>query len=132
MGWPLLRRSRLLPEVNGKSARDKGARGEREFRDFLRLRGFSAIRTGRSHTGPVDDLSHDVEGVHFEVKRRNGFDPVAWLKQARRDAKGRVPVAVWKRNNGEWIVLMGADEFLGLLKDKARAEEMLNDPTPND
>jgi hypothetical protein len=109
--------------MQGRSSRTKGARGEREFSDVLRLHGFTAIRTGRSHSGPVDDLSHDVAGVHFEVKRRNGFDPVAWLRQARRDAANRMAVVVWKRNNGEWLAIMGADELLTLLKERATVSD---------
>lgn len=104
--------------MDGKASRLKGANGEREFRNLLRKHGFKAERTGRSERNTKDDLAHNVPGIHFEVKRRNGFDPVAWIRQARRDANGRVPVAAWRRNQGEWLVILGAEEFLNLVKSK--------------
>lgn len=105
--------------MQGKSSRDKGARGEREFRDLLRRFGYQSRRYARSERATAD-VAHDVGGIHFEVKRRNAFDPVAWVRQSRRDSEleGReeLPVAVWKRNNGEWMMICGVEEFLTWLQ----------------
>lgn len=94
-----------------KSSREKGKRGEREFRDLLRRHGFEAVRDGRLE----DDLRHDVEGYHFEVKRRETLALPAWLRQAEADANGRVPVVAFKRNHEPWRVCLDAEVFVGLL-----------------
>ena len=95
----------------GRSSRQKGARGEREFRDLLRRYGFACDRDG-SERG---DLIHDVPGIHFEVKRRETLALPAWIRQAEGDAGDKVPVIAWRKNGQLWRVDAPAAHYLGLL-----------------
>lgn len=102
----------------GKPSREKGARGERDFRDLLRRYGFYARRDGRLD----DDLQHDVDGVHFEVKRCERLEIPKWLEQAKRDAGARVPAVAFRRNHDIWRVVVPAEHYLELLN-RPKGEE---------
>lgn len=92
------------------NSRRKGSDGEREFRDVLRSYGFAAERDGRLEA----DLAHNVEGVHFEIKRREKYEIQSWLEQAERDAGSAVPCVVFRRSRQPWRVIVPASEYLRL------------------
>jgi hypothetical protein len=57
---------------------------------------------------------HDIKrmpGLAPEVKARTGFDPLAWTRQASRNAQGRMPFVVMRCNGqgeaqiAEWLVI---------------------------
>ena len=59
----------------------------------------------------------DLPGFHFEVKaveRLNLHDAIA---QAVDDAGGKIPVVAHKRNRGDWMVTMRADDWFRMLGD---------------
>lgn len=96
------------------NSRAKGARGEREFAAFLREHGFEA-RRGQQFSGSPDspDVVHNIPGLHVEVKRQERWEPEKWYAQAVRDASpDEVPVVAMKKNRGEWMVMLSADDFL--------------------
>lgn len=71
--------------------------------------------TGRDITG--------TPGIALEIKARAGFDPLAWLRQAIRNAKGHDIPAVVLRPNGagpatvdEWPVIIPHKIFRALLR----------------
>lgn len=109
------------------NSRDKGKRGELEFRDELRRRGYEAER-GQQRAGGTDsqDVRHNVPGVHFEVKRVERFNLYDAVNQARRDAGagGNMPVVAHRCNasrkaddcRGEWLFIIGGDDFFRLLQ----------------
>lgn len=97
------------------TSRRKGASGERELAALLRRHGFSARRDGRLD----DDLAHNVPGVHIEAKRCEAPRVTAWLRQAERDAKGRVPVVAYRRNREPWRAVVPLEWLLALLRDAA-------------
>lgn len=111
------------------NSRDKGKRGELEWRDELTARGYEAKR-GQQHAGGGDspDVVHNVPGVHFEVKRVERFLLYDAVDQARRDGVGKMPVVVHKCNHdrrtgtcrGDWLVVLGADDFFRLLQEAGR------------
>ena len=92
---------------------EKGKRGERNLRDFLRDFGYEAHR-GQQHSGGASspDVIHDIPGVHAESKYCNHYDPYGWVKQAVRDCGDKVPVVFHRRNYKEWLVVMRAEDFL--------------------
>jgi Holliday junction resolvase len=102
----------------GRASRQKGARGERDFRDLLRDHGFACDRDGSE----FGDLRHEVEGVHFEVKRQERLSLPAWLRQAEEDADGRVPVVAFRQSRQPWRVVIPADHYLELLHNRPRGE----------
>jgi len=97
------------------NSRTKGAVGEREIAEFLRERGYEA-RRGQQFSGGSDspDVVHNIEGVHIEVKRTEAGNLYNWLAQAKRDAKGKVPVVVHRRNKQEWVAILPLEDFLKL------------------
>lgn len=108
------------------NSRQKGARGEREWRDFLRSHGFNARRgqqyEGSSGSPDVVSESPELQDFHFEVKRVETFQLDKSFEQAFADAAGKVPVVAHKKNNGIWYVVLAAHDWIKLVKDA-------NDPT---
>ncbi len=108
------------------NSRNKGVRGELEWRDELTRRGYTAER-GQQHAGGGDspDVIHDIPGVHFEVKRTERFSLYAAVDQARRDASLKIPVVAHRCNDdrrkgsckGDWLLVLGADDFFYFLKE---------------
>lgn len=100
----------------GKSSREKGKRGEREWRTFLIEKGFDAERTGwkQSHGGDEPDVTHGIFAA--EVKRHKRWWPQKVydaLEQARKTG-AKVPYHVGRGDNEEWLVAMDADTFVEL------------------
>ena len=90
------------------NSRRKGADGEREVRDILIDHGFEARRDGRLD----DDLDHNLEGFHLEVKRRERYEIDSWISQAEGDCNGRIPVVVFRKSREPWRVILRLDDFL--------------------
>lgn len=87
------------------NSREKGKRGEREWRDELRAQGYDA-RRGQQFSGSPD--SPDVVSslpIHFEVKRVQALQLRAAIAQASRDANGKPWAVAHKWNGGEWLVI---------------------------
>jgi len=100
----------------GKMSKTKGKVGEREVAALLRKYGFEA-RRGQQFAGGTDspDVVHDIQGFHIEVKRTETTALAAWMKQATEDAKpDEIPVIFHRKNNGRWLVIMDAEDFLAI------------------
>ena len=115
--------------ANGKS-REKGKRGERLVRDFLKSLGYTSARRGQQYSGVEgrDVVAlEELPNIHIEAKF--GYDPVDvsskkikdWMSQATRDANENdlFPVVLWKptgarkwRLTCQWygVLLTTADE----------------------
>ena len=102
------------------NARQKGARGEREWRDQLREAGYTA-RRGQQFSGGSDSpdvICDELAGViHFEVKRVQALNIHAAVEQATRDGAGKTPVVAHRKNNQPWLVTILAKDFFKLLND---------------
>jgi hypothetical protein len=101
------------------NSRAKGARGEREFRDWLIERGHQA-RRGQQFSGSPDspDVVTDLDDAwHLEVKRTERLDLYAALEQAMRDAGAtQVPVVMHRRSRLEWVAILRAEDLLRLIE----------------
>jgi len=100
------------------NSREKGKRGERQWRDELRANGFQA-RRGQQFSGSPDspDVICDQLGwIHFEVKAVEKLNVEAAMEQARRDSAGQVPIVAHKRNFRPWLVTMSAEVFFQFLR----------------
>jgi Holliday junction resolvase len=101
------------------NARQKGARGEREWRDQLRQEGYTA-RRGQQFAGGSDspDVICDelARVVHFEVKRVQSLNIHAAVQQATRDGHGKAPVVAHRKNGQEWLITMPSWVFFALLR----------------
>ena len=116
----------LKAEMN---SREKGKRGERQWRDELRANGYAA-RRGQQFCGSPDSpdvVCPALPWIHFEVKAVERLNIEVAMEQARRDARGqtsevrgqmvgKVPVVAHRRNFGTWLVTMEAETFFEFLR----------------
>lgn len=96
----------------------KGKRGERAWRDELRAHGYEA-RRGRQFSGSPDSpdvVCPDLTEFHFEVKAVERLNIHQVMAQALDDAGQNIPVVAHKRNRGDWLVTMRADDWFELLR----------------
>jgi hypothetical protein len=100
------------------NSKQKGKRGELELAAFLRTQGFEGARRGRQFSGLGAPDLVGVDGVHIECKRCERGSLYEWLAQAIDDCNGNMPVVMHRRSRGDWIAILRADDFLGLIKPK--------------
>ena len=97
----------------GRSSREKGKRGEREFVHALRALGIDARRT-QQFSGKAGDADVDssLEGIHWEVKRRTSIAATRFLEQADADRKEtQSPVVAMREDRGPWMILLKLDDL---------------------
>ena len=96
------------------NSREKGKRGERQWRDELRANGYAA-RRGQQFSGSPDSpdvVCEQIYEARFEVKAVEKLNIHKAMAQARRDAgPTKIPIVVHRRNYGEWLVTMPADAY---------------------
>jgi hypothetical protein len=104
------------------NAKQKGARGERLWRDELNAAGFSGSyrHAQQGYGGGVDNadvMCPMLSEYHWECKFTQKLQIYKAMEQAVKDSAGkRIPVVASKRKNEEWLVTMKAKDFLELLK----------------
>lgn len=107
------------------NSKQKGKRGELDFRNLLIEHGFDA-RRGQQFSGSADspDVVCDaLPSVHFEVKFTEKFNAYDAVAQAKRDAGDfKLPVVAHRRNNHDWLVIMPAQDWLSLIKETDRVK----------
>ena len=97
----------------GASQQRKGAAGERELAALLRQYGYD-IQRGGFVFGTVPDLV-GLPGIHIEVKRAEQCRILDWMSQSKADAekfKDGMPIVVWRKNHGEWIVIQPFSDWI--------------------
>jgi hypothetical protein len=99
------------------NSRRKGKVGELAFAKVLESHGFVA-RRGQQFRGGHDspDVICDLP-YHWEVKRTERLRiEEAYAQAVAECPTGKVPIVAHKRNHGEWMVTLSAEDFLVLLK----------------
>jgi|SRR5215471_20679466 len=98
-----------------RAERDKGKRGEREVAQLLRYYGFEAHRDGRLDA----DLAHNVDAVHFEVKRCERLEIPKWWRSTQADAgAAREAVLCFRQSGGNWLAVAELTFLLELLAER--------------
>ena len=100
------------------NSKKKGSRGELELAKWLSANGFPA-RRGQQYSGTPDSpdvVCPSLPEVHWECKRTERSRPVDWLVKAQSDAPGKTPVVIWRRNHGQPIAMINADQLLNILR----------------
>src|SRR5437763_16554814 len=101
------------------NSREKGKRGERQWRDELRGNGYAA-RRGQQFSGSPDspDVVCDaLPWIHFEVKAVEKLNIEDAMEQARRDSgTSKVPIVAHKRSFRPWLVTMDAETLFKFLR----------------
>src|SRR5881394_284754 len=83
------------------NSREKGKRGERQWRDELRANGYAA-RRGQQFSGSPDSpdvVCDSLPWIHFEVKAVERLNVEEAMEQARRDSQ--MQNAEGRRQSGE-------------------------------
>ncbi len=107
------------------NSREKGKRGERQWRDELRAHGYDA-RRGQQFCGSPDSpdvVCPALPWIHFEIKAVERLNIEDAMEQARRDAgksqvqgsRSKVAIVAHKRNFGRWLVTMEGETFFQFL-----------------
>src|ERR1051326_2522650 len=112
-----------------RSHKEKGNRGEREWRDFLIAHGFKAIR----NRDDLVDVRSNVENVHWEVKRQENPQLLKAMRQAQRDCNGngRIPIVAFRTNRSDWLAVVPAEFLMELLKIREAVREVSPDKFSN-
>lgn len=102
------------------NSRQKGCRGEREWRDFLRSQGFTA-RRGQQFAGGTeapDVICEEMElTFHPEVKFVENLNVYKAIDQAIRDCpQGKLRYVAHRKKRKDWLVTMPANEWIVLIK----------------
>lgn len=101
------------------NSRDKGKRGERILRDFLRAIGLTARRGQQfcGANGDADVVCEETPDIHYEMKNCEKGNPYDWIAQARRDAPNKpCHVVGHKRNHCDLIFVMPKETYERLLR----------------
>lgn len=99
------------------NSRQKGKRGELEFSRLCREHGYET-RRGQQYCGANGDADVvGLPGIHIEVKRVEKLNIEDAMAQARRDAKGKIPIVAHRRNNKVWKITMDAKDWFGLYRE---------------
>jgi Holliday junction resolvase len=117
------------------NSRQKGARGEREWAKFLTEHNCSARRGCQFRGDPTapDVICEALANFHFEVKRTEALSLYKAFEQATADSgKDQVPVIAHKRNGKPWLVVMDAEDWLGLVLLAKAAQALLSSQPPGD
>ena len=106
--------------LRAMNQRQKGARGERMWRDELRAAGFTA-RRGQQFAGGTDSpdvICEELSNIHFEVKCVQALNLETAIAQASRDAGDKKDwVVAHKKDRKPWRVTMSPELFFKLLRD---------------
>lgn len=110
----------IKPAKKRINSRQKGARGERLWRDVLTSYGYTA-RRGQQFAGGTDSpdvVCDDLAPIHFEVKCVQSLNICKVMReQAMRDAgKDKAPVIAHKRDGRPWVVSLPPELLFALLK----------------
>jgi len=107
--------------ATGATRKARGAATQTAVAEYFKANGWPwAESTGAGRAG-VDVTG--MPGLACEVKARRDFNPLAWVKQARRNASAALPFVVHRPDGmgtasvGQWLVTMALEDFAGLLRD---------------
>lgn len=106
------------------NGRAKGARGERSaaqaWADALGL-DRSTCRRGQQFAGGTDspDVVQPLGNIHLEVKRVERGNPYQWMEQAVRDAGGKIPLVLHRRNRQDWLAIVRLSDVQRLAEEIA-------------
>lgn len=113
----------------GRASRNKGKVGEREVAKFLRDHGYADARRGvqfSGKTGQADVVG--LPGIHLEVKRVERLNIENAMAQSIGDARdGEVPVVFHRKDRGEWMVTMRAEDWVEMYGKSREENRTLSD-----
>lgn len=106
----------------GKYQRDKGARGERLWRDLCRDQGFVDADRGCQLYQKGSEIADVIglPGIHQEIKFVEKLNVRAAMEQSEKDTReaggSDVPIVAHKTSRKEWLVTMRAADWFRLYR----------------
>jgi hypothetical protein len=106
----------------GKREREKGARGERLWRDVCRAEGFENVERGCQlyQTGAEIADVIGLPGLHQEIKFVERLNVRQAMEQSEKDCeaagRGELPILAHKTSRKEWLVTLRAKDFFKLYR----------------
>ena len=103
----------------GKASREKGARGERMWRDVCRAEGYDAARGCQlfQKGSEIADVV-GLPGIHQEVKFCEAIRLRDWMLQSVADAApGEIPIVAHKKSRDDWLVTMRAADWFAMYRE---------------
>jgi hypothetical protein len=100
------------------NSREKGKRGERQWRDELRAAGYDA-RRGQQFCGSPespDVVCAALPWIHFEVKAVEKLNICDAMDQAKAECGKCVPIVAHRRSFRPWLITMEAETFFKFLR----------------
>ena len=99
--------------------KQRGMRTQLLVAEHLRANGWPHANSAGSGRSGCDIL--ETPDIAVEVKARANLDPLAWVKQAEKDADGRLPFAVFRPNGmgetpGRYVAFLRLDDLVSLLR----------------
>ena len=108
------------------NSKAKGTRGENELREYLTAAGYPAHRNDQRYEGGYnkpDITAQGLEHLHIECKRVEKLNITDAMQQAQRDAAGRTPVVIHRKNRAEWLITMRLMDYLGMIRRDINARQ---------
>lgn len=99
--------------MSGAGSRAKGAKFQRDVATWFNTNGYLCEKRGSGESG--DDIHLLFYPMFsFELKDRKTRDFPGWMRQAFSNARGRIPVVIFKRYGvgdiaQQWVLLRGED-----------------------
>ena len=97
------------------NSKAKGTRGENELREYLTAAGYPCHRNDQRYTGGYNNPDITAEGLehlHIECKRVEKLNITEAMQQAQRDAAGRIPCVIHRKNREQWLITMRLQDYL--------------------
>lgn len=107
----------------GNKEREKGARGERLLRDYLRSFG-ACVRRGYVFCRESDLVG--LQGIHVECKFVEKLNVRKAMDQAIAEADKRkdgLPAVFWKVSRKPWLTIMRTEDFMALYQMARRGKD---------
>lgn len=102
------------------NSRKKGSSGELEFAKLLndRFGPTAGARRSQQYMGTASsaDITSNLP-FHFEVKRCERLQFRDWWSQLQSESADRMGVLAFRWNHGPWIIAMGVDDWVELVRD---------------
>lgn len=109
------------------SRKQRGSATENLLAQYYQSRGWPYAESTKMHGRDITGMP----GLAPEVKARYAFDPLAWLRQAERNANGDLPYVIFRPNGmgpaqiGSWAVLRRLDADTEVLRAAGYGDPLL-------